>query len=278
MLGRFNFFCIKIYSKIIKKILSPFYFNKIKVLDFDKNDFKLITLCGKNGFDDLSLSIYSFIKTAGIPIFWKVYSDGTLTEKQIIILREIHFIDVVQFTLENNDIKYQEYIHLYPTAMKLFIMKYNTGFKHIFVDSDIVYFPRIKKYLHQFSLHSFYIIDKSDDYLDKSLISNSLIYNPLNLGFIVLNSTLNFNEFFDCLDLAIQKNKITYWTDQTIFNNLFKKFAFALPYNEFLTGGEDSFSFRHSYSYSDMCLRHFVGPVRHKMWQYNWEKLWKSSK
>ena len=47
----------------------------------------------------------------------------------------------------------------------------------------------------------------------------------------------------------------------------------ALPPNLFVVGGKDAFSFRDAFNYKNIALRHFVGPIRHKMWQHNWRKL-----
>lgn len=269
MLGRVNVFIANLISSVSKKIFPRLLITRINIMKSEKIDLTINTLCGKNGFNDLILTIFSFVNSFGVPKKWNVYSDGTLTVQQIGRLKEINFVDVLNFKLVEEDKKYAEYLEKFPSAIKLFILKYNNTTRQMFCDSDIVFFPKIKEYLNQFKNNSFYITDVSSDYLDASIIEGN-VYNPLNFGFIVLNDKVDFVRIHAILDSVLDSNQLTYWTDQSICNVVFKEFAFALPYNEFLTGGSDAFLFRHNYHYKEMCLRHFVGPVRHKMWQYNW--------
>lgn len=67
---------------------------------------------------------------------------------------------------------------------------------------------------------------------------------------------------------------MNYWSDQTAFHILTQKEGFiALPKEKFVTGGKDAFTIKNSVDYSKIALRHFVGPVRHKMWQMNWNTI-----
>jgi hypothetical protein len=275
MLGRIKFKYVRFYSSVSRRLKSPYYVKKIQSENSERINFQMVTLCGKNGFEDLTLSIYSFIRSVGKPIVWKIYSDGSITDKQKKTLSQIDFIQIEKFELAEEDVIYKKYIDKFPSAMKFFMLKYNNDKKRIFVDSDIVYFPRMKEYIQQLSIHSFYITDATNYYLDSNIVQKQTNYNPLNFGFIVLNEKIQFSKALRLLDNSIKTNQITYWTDQSICNIIFKEFAYALPYNEFLTGGNDSFFIKHNYNYKLMCLRHFVGPVRHKMWQYHWRKIFK---
>ena len=51
-------------------------------------------------------------------------------------------------------------------------------------------------------------------------------------------------------------------------DNLF----YPLDNNNFVLNGKDSFNFK-SLSIGNTAITHFVGPVRHKMWQYPLEKV-----
>ena len=47
----------------------------------------------------------------------------------------------------------------------------------------------------------------------------------------------------------------------------------VLPVDQFVVGGKDGFRLSHCVDYNEISVRHFVGPVRHKMWQYSWKKI-----
>ena len=125
MFGRIKIKCVRVYSSVSKRQKSPYYVNKIQSENSENINFQMVTLCGKNGFEDLTLSIYSFIRSVGKPVVWKIYSDGSITSHQKKALSKIDFIQIEEFELAEEDVIYKKYIDKFPAAMKFFILKYN---------------------------------------------------------------------------------------------------------------------------------------------------------
>jgi hypothetical protein len=72
----------------------------------------------------------------------------------------------------------------------------------------------------------------------------------------------------------IEHSELHYWSDQTAVHILAQREQYkVMPADHFVVDGKDSFKLLHAFDYNKIALRHFVGPVRHKMWQYPWKKV-----
>jgi hypothetical protein len=57
-----------------------------------------------------------------------------------------------------------------------------------------------------------------------------------------------------------------------IFEYAFRKQgAQILDPRQFIIDTEDQFDFSMKYHPGDMAMRHYTGPIRHKMWQKGWK-------
>jgi hypothetical protein len=237
-------------------------------------DLNVVSFSGKKQFHDQLYSIVSFYKNIGIPNQWTVYNDGTYTENEIRELNKIPNLILKNVSNKMNIIPTEVFIK-FPTLLKIIILDEidPSTTTTLFTDSDILFYSGFNSYLPSFKKDNWYLVDEGNGYFDDDYVSGN-DQQPLNLGFLVLNVKLDLSGVFQYIREKYLSDKLGYWTDQTAFDILARKQNFkALPKTDFIVGGKDAFTFSHSSDYSKISLRHFVGPVRHKMWHYPWKKV-----
>ena len=257
----------KSFQKNLEMILSKI---PSKEIDVD-----IVSMSGSKYFYDQLLSLFSFYYNVGTPSSFTIYNDGSYTSEQIALLSRIKNVCVKDFYIE----KYCNEFKLFPTLKKIYILQQlipkQTTF---FSDSDILFFPSFSKNINLLRQYNCYLVDENNFYFDEFMPNDINIDFPLNLGFLVLNSTPNWSIVNEYIDKRIAEKKLHYWTDQTAMHILAIKEKFwALPKKEFVVGGKDAFKTKDVADYSEISLRHFVGPIRHKMWQHKWQKILNSN-
>jgi hypothetical protein len=112
-------------------------------------------------------------------------------------------------------------------------------------------------------------------YLDEEYLQQNIpAMFGVNSGLLVLNTVFNWNKAWDYIYQRINAGlSISHWSEQTAIHIVAtgSENFFAMDPRKFLAGGGDSFKI--SVSWKHLALRHFVGPVRHKMWQTNWKEV-----
>jgi len=239
---------------------------------------ELVSYSGSKYFLDQLLSIFSFYYNYGIPEKWIIFSDGTYTNEEVDIFKSIKNVEIKHFDFGFLPLSITSQFDKFPTLKKLYIFSnINIISTTIFIDSDIIFYQSCKKYLNDISNDNFYIEDESNYYFDEEYLkTNSNIQHPLNLGMIILNTRPDWNVALDYLQKKIYSNELDYWSDQTAMHILATDPTLKfVPLNKykFVVGGNDNFKICHSCDYSSIAVRHFVGPIRHKMWQYSWKKV-----
>jgi hypothetical protein len=237
-------------------------------------DFNVISFSGSKQFADQLFSISSFYRNVGRPFSWIVYNDGSYSHEELLLLRSINGVKVCNIEIGIGSLP-QIYFKQFPTLLKIEILRQQVDFNKtlLFADSDILFYSKFKDYFNQFSNNNWYIIDEGKGYFDPEFVlpENQL---PLNLGFLVLNNLANWDFVLDYLHQKINKSDLHYWSDQTATHILAQNEQFnIMPKEHFKVGGNDSFKYSHDVNYNEIAVRHFVGPIRHKMWQYSWKKV-----
>jgi len=240
-----------------------------------------------NDFYEQTLSILSFLRYVGTPISWTLYSDGTHTSKQIQLLKSaFEFIEVKMTDLEklNNNCKevllpYIDHLLHYakkqPLGKKLFFyLNHHLKSPTLFLDSDILFYNKasIFNLLLNDSVNGWYLPDTDGGCLDSRYKAKN--WNGLyqvNSGFFLLNREMadlkEGLEFLKSLDLAYE-----YFSEQNTFHILFRCNSFMpLDPRIFILNNDDQFDFSYLYPKEKMAIRHYTGPVRHKMWQRDWK-------
>ncbi len=247
-----------------------------RYLQNKSNPFEVISMTGGKDFPEQTLSILSFVIAAGAPEKWTIYSDGSVTkEQQNLLTSAFRFVN---FENWNKYLKFPEYQGLIenyvsksPAAKKVqVICNHPYSGQTIFCDSDIVYYSGLHKFFENKLLENgyWYLADTDFGTLDEE-VKNSFEMYQLNFGFLILNDTFRFEPVFEYL---AKVQKFHYFSDQTAFHLAFKSNGGkVLDPRRFYLSCKDQFDFGYSGDYANMCLRHYVHPVRHKMWQKNWE-------
>lgn len=244
-----------------------FFHNKNSVTHF-----KVVSFSGSKFLMDQLLSIYSFYLNVGIPNEWTIFSDGSYSKEEIERLTALPNVRVE--TSNIRDILSKEIMNQRPTLKKIFIYEeVEINNTTIFVDSDVLFYPTFKGFIPEFNMHNWYIVDEGTGYFDPDF-KNDYSRPPLNLGLLILNSKPNWDLARNYIYQKIESGQISYWSDQTACHVMASKsddFK-SLPREKFVVGGTDAFALNHCVDYNLIAVRHFVGPVRHKMWQYPWRK------
>lgn len=265
------------YNKnLFRKAISKIDF--LSFVNTQQVDFDIISFSGKSSFEDQILSIYSFITYGGIPQKWTIYSDKTYTETQMDIFKEkfpfVLIKDWDTFNRLGDNAAFNDYYQQgYSMAKKLnVILGHPHNGQTIYVDSDILCYGNMGSYLNcgLLSKGLWYTPDPMwgdvAGYFDTKRES---IY-PLNAGFLILNKEFNQDdvvEYFESL-----KGKFHYFSEQSSFEYAFRKQnANILDPRQFVIDTSDQFDLSTKYYPSDMAMRHYTTPVRHKIWQNGWK-------
>lgn len=250
----------------------------------------VVSFSSKKDLCDQVLSILSFLRYAGEPLSWTLYSDGSHTREQIAHLEQsFSFLKVQQYdwdqasdipcTLKETLIPYRselfDYAKTKPLGKKAFYFL-NHAIKHptLFLDADILFYKKasVFKLILKEKVNGWFLPDPSWGCLDtryKQQHSEELY--QLNGGFVLMNhEPAHLSEalgFLKSLNYTYE-----YFTDQTIFHILSRYNNFMpLDPRTFILNSADQFDFSYLHPREKMAIRHYSGPVRHKMWQKDWK-------
>lgn len=247
-----------------------------------------------NDYQEQLLSILSFVRYVGIPIKWTVYSDGSHSQAQIEQLENtFEFLKVVKGLnwIEIKSLKglckeelvpYEEYLIDYakkfPLGKKLFYyLNHSIERPTLFIDSDILFYENASVLelilTEKPQANGWFMPDVIWGCLDSRYKEkySEQIYQ-VNSGFIFANGA--FKHLKDSLEFFKTYNfTYEYFSEQTIYHHLLKNNEYMpLTPKTFILDTDDQFDFSYLYNPKQMAVRHYTGPVRHKMWQkgYKW--------
>jgi hypothetical protein len=253
---------------------------------------EVVSFSSKNDFPEQLLSIVSFIKYAGLPLSWTIYSDGSHSEEQIKLVTS-HFDYVVIKSVDWDALKsveelccdelkpYHNYVLDYARnhafGKRLFYyLNHPLDHPTLFIDSDILFYEKANSFEILINesprFNGWYMPDILWGCLDSRYKrTHSEQMYQVNAGLMfVLNKFNNYNkalEFYKVLE-----SKYEYFSEQTIINILLKDNSFMpLPPKTFILDACDQFDFLYKFKPKQIAVRHYTGPVRHKMWQKNYK-------
>ena len=238
-------------------------------------------------FIDQVLSILSFLKYVGSPSRWTLYSDGSHSEQEVRLISES--FDFLEFRLVNLDdpglevkanlLEHRDslihYAKSHPLGKKLFFyLNHPVGSPTIFLDTDILIYSRasIMHNLIKENVDGFFLPEDAWGCLDSRYraLNGEQLYQ-VNAGFFLLNHEISeIREGLNFLDSL--NSQYEYFSEQTVFHILFRANSF-LPLDPriFVLNSSDQFDFSYMYNRESIAARHYTGPVRHKMWQRDWD-------
>jgi hypothetical protein len=276
MLGRLQ----KLLAKQIAEVNKRKFNENLNILCEKKYDLTIdlhvVSMSGNLFFQDQLYSILSFVSNIGKPLKWTIYSDGTYRIEQIDKLMSFQFVEVI-YRESSMSILPDNVIREHPFLKRLdYYANHELKGTTIFCDSDILFYGGFKNYVKTLSSKNWYLADESAIYFDEEYLElNKNNMYGVNAGFLVLNSQIDWNKA-----LLYVKNRIDgelsigHWTEQTAIHELIINDITFQPLDprKFILHGKDSFTVS-SLPVGNSALRHFVGPIRHKMWQYSWKKV-----
>jgi hypothetical protein len=280
-------------AKFLKQIDSNLP-NLLKKINQKKSiEMEVASFSSCNDYSEQLLSILSFLRYVGIPVKWTIYSDGSHTQKQIdhvlgnfdfVIFKSINFPELSSIeNLCKDDIKpYHEYILDYGNKLALgrrlfYYLHHNIELPTLFIDSDILFYDKADSFdvilAENPKPAGWFMPDAVWGCLDSRYKEkHDEQFYQVNAGFMLLNKEFNILknglDFFKTIDY-----KYEYFSDQTIFQIILKDNSFMpLTPKTFILDSGDQFDFSYLSHPKEMAVRHYTGPVRHKMWQkdYNW--------
>jgi hypothetical protein len=228
---------------------------------------KLVSFSGKATNGDLLLCIRSFIKYVGVPISWHIFSDGTHTSKEIELLEQFPFV-----IFEKNETAKIDPAATWMEKKFYFFSSFHVESTTIFLDSDILFFEGFSNsILSALKTHNWYLSDLACHFDPDFLLNYPADFhrmNYVNSGFFVLNSNVDWTMGRDYLDSLKRENKMMgHFSEQTAMEIVFKHKSFRfLDPRLFCMSMEDHFTYGTHLPYSQLAIRHFVGPIRFRMW------------
>lgn len=247
----------------------------------------VFSLCQRGATPEQKLSILSFLRHVGSPAKWSIVSDGTISASQAESLRSIHpSIDVVDwrtFLCEENRVCFER-LSKYTVYAKKFALMSNLpdAGAVVYVDTDILFFEGAQHFvelLKNLGEKSYYQKDLLGC-LDGSFLTKSeLEAPPLNAGFLVQGKRLDWSVPIARLKRTLsQLMPVQSMGDLGILEqsacHLAHYLAGSIPLDEkYVLEISDRFDVEDRFAGPNFVMRHYVRPVRHKMWVHSRDYL-----
>ena len=252
----------------------------------------VFSLCQDGAIPEQKLSILSFLRHVGVPAKWSVVSDGSINEAQAESLRSIHpVVNVLNwrtFLCEENRVCFES-LSKYTVFAKKFALMSNLPDLGavVYVDTDILFFEGAQDFrelLSDLGDKSYYQKDLLGC-LDPSFLTKSeLEAPPLNAGFLVQGKRLDWSVPIARLNTTLsQLTPLRTIGDLGVLeqsaSHLAHYLAGSIPLGEkYALQVSDRFDQEDRFSGPKFVMRHYVRPVRDKMWLHATDYLRKHCK
>lgn len=245
-------------------------------------DVDVVSLCHAAQIPEQKLCILSFLRHVGTPRRWLVVSDGSVTARQAATLRELHSCvntaNWTDFISHENEACVRE-LHKYTKFAKKLAVETNLPFERptIYSDSDVVFFEgayQLRNLLNNLQGRSFYQQDLPGMYDPLIVTLEETKLPPANAGFTVLGKRLDWTEAMARLQAVLAN-----LTPQKRTLDL-EKLEQGTAHIAHVMNGSTPLDGRYVLQISDRLqesepvvdrscvMRHYVRPVRHKMWKH----------
>ncbi|HMJ46907.1 MAG TPA: hypothetical protein VK498_06225 [Ferruginibacter sp.] len=276
----------RILGNYQKKKFDAFIYSNKGYVYFEKGikniavEIELVTFVNSASFPDLILSCITFMKVVGIPRKWTLYIDDELNKQQKAILSKLSFVYISSWDIavsESDKMKFTKKWQLRKFAAYAGHVMNGTT---IYLDSDVLFYPLFKKYVDLFKINNWYLPEPpeanniNDDLFDFFNLKKQMFI--VNAGFFVLNIPPDWKKGFDYLDFCYQRDEDHYFLDQSALNILYyhDQHAKVLDPRVFHVSANDHFMIS-ALETNAFAIRHYVGLIRHKMWQLGWKIFFK---
>jgi len=247
----------------------------------------VLSLCHAQQIPEQKLSILSFLRYVGTPRSWIVVSDGSITQSQSAGLQALHpCIKMgcwVDFLCDENRECVREF-GKYTSFAKKLALESNLPFRWatVYIDSDIVFFEgayQLRTLLNDLRGRSFYQQDLPGSYVPAIVTAEETRLPPLNAGFVILGKRLDWSEPIARLqhvleNLTRQQKAIDLEKLEQGTVHIAHVINGSTPLdNRYVLQVSDRFQEEDAFVGPTSVMRHYVRPVRHKMWKHAAEYL-----
>lgn len=236
---------------------------------------ELVTFTNSKNFPDLLLCVLSFISTTGLPRRWTIYADDKFLPAQKDILNEFKFLVCKDWFTNISASDRNKYNSKWQFRKYLSFSTHPFTTTTIFLDSDVLFYKQFNKYKEYIKEANWYLPDPADAFsIDEEIIKREeykLNMFIINSGFIVLNKMPPWDIGMQYMDDCLANNSVTHFSEQSAINIVYNndKFSNTLDPRLFHVSTTDHFKLA-VIKTDDLAIRHYVGPIRHKMWQGGW--------
>ena len=249
-------------------------FSKIEVFNLKIENIlevQMVSFSGEVTINDQIVSILSFVKNVGYPKKWIVFSDGSHSKLSKRKLQGFNFIEIIDNFLNNGEtqsltnLTWMEKKYYYFSTLPINITT-------IFLDSDILFFPGFNKNIfNSIKTNNWYLSDLACHFDEGFLKANKDDYpwmNYTNSGFFILNKSVDWKPGNSYLNHMRNAGlPFGHFSEQTAMEIVFKhnNMCFLDP-RLFSMSMEDHFTLETTVRHNILAIRHFVGPIRFRMW------------
>ena len=228
---------------------------------------------GEKTLPEQVASTRSFLKNAGRPKCFAVFSDGSYTRRSIDLLKTIDPCVQVRESppplppgLPEN---VQSFLTTHFTGRQLaLIMSLPANGPAIYTDSDVLFFPGAREIAALAEMRTVPALYQADCVFagdERLLRDETEKRNPANMGFLLLFRNLDWTVGLERLrDFRDVPN---FFTTQTVTQlSLHANGGRPFDPKKFVLQRDDEFGYADYYSNGALAIRHYVNPIRHKFW------------
>lgn len=234
---------------------------------------EVFSYSGESALPEQVASIRSFLRYVGRPVHFTVVSDGTYSEQSRRLLTRldssVSVSDASEWIPGDLPDEIYPYLKTHPTGRQLaLIMSLPKNAPVLYLDSDVLFFAGAKDldaYATARDVPAFYLADCRFSGDARLLRDPAEANDPVNTGFLLLFQKLDWSASVRrILELEGEPN---FFTNQTM-THLAMHANGAAPFDprKYVLQLDDQFIFPDRYANSQIAMRHYVNPVRHKFW------------
>ena len=239
---------------------------------------ELVTFVDSKNFTDLLLSILSLIHSAGLPHRWTIYMDDAFSPEQQEIFNQFPFLIGKPWNENVPENEQEKYTGKWQFRKYLCFTNHSFTVTTVFLDSDVLFYEQFDKYKEYLYEGNWYLPEPVDAFSMDEEISKRKDYKPgmyiVNAGFMVLNKRPPWDIGLQYLGDCLRIHSKNYFIDQSALNMVYVNDPNAkiLEPRIFHVSTVDHFDLSFVKT-SDLAIRHYVGPIRYKMWQAGWKQF-----
>jgi hypothetical protein len=250
-----------IYGSALGRIARPIAASG-ETLDLD-----VVAFSGKAVLPEQVASIRSFFRHIGAPARFLVFSDGTYDASDIAMIERIHqSLEVAQVPAPEPGSALEAYAGAHPLGKKLAALSSLASDRAtLYVDSDVLFFARARELRDLASKGHWYLPDCEQAFEPKLLDDGEARLDPVNSGLAVIAPGFDWTIALNRLGRLEQS--ASFYAEQTVMHvAMHANAASALDRELYVVSRADDFRFTDGFPEERIAARHYVAPVRYRLW------------